>query len=114
MSAKKLVFLMAMLLLVSYAERPVLALCGDGQGGLVECCACAPGGDTLSYEGSGSSCTAATASAKSQGYAEANAGCWPDSVCRRTYYVETPCYWDAAAGVYKEVGWVHYRCYICG
>jgi hypothetical protein len=103
MEKRKIGYLLAMLLLVAYAgKKPVLALC-----------ACTPGGPTADYEGSGSSCTQAAASAKSQGYAEADAGCWPDSVCRRTYNVETPCYWDANAQVYKEVGWVLYRCYVC-
>jgi hypothetical protein len=111
MTTTKLGFLTVMLLLVAYAAKPVSALCGPY---MQSCgCVCIGGGDTNDYEGSGSSCTQASSSARSQGYAEADASCFPDGLCSRTYNVVTPCYWDSTAQVYKEVGYVHYRCSVC-
>jgi hypothetical protein len=116
MYAKKLGLLMAMLILVAYAGtgKRAFALCRDQYGHIIECgCTCLSGGETALYTGTGSSCTAAASSARAQGYSEADADCLPDSVCNRSYIVDTSCYWDADAQVYKEVGYVHFRCNIC-
>ncbi|HEY0510767.1 MAG TPA: hypothetical protein VGH73_02605 [Thermoanaerobaculia bacterium] len=116
MYAKKLGLLMAMLVLVAYAGtgKRAWALCRDQYGNIIDCgCACLAGGPTASYTGTGSSCAAASSSARSQGNTEAYSDCQPDSVCASTYVVDTACYWDAAAQVYKEVGYVHFRCLVC-
>lgn len=111
MNKGKLCFVLATLLLVAYAVRPGSALCGPN---LQSCgCVCVPGSDTIDYEGSGSTCSEASFSARSQAYAAVEADCWMDGYCSRSYNVETACYWDAAAGVYKEVGYAHYRCRTC-
>jgi hypothetical protein len=110
MQRRKLFFILVALILVSYAVRPVFALCppNDTCG-----CVCVGGGTTGDYEGSGSTCTQASASAKSQAYAEVAADCSPDGTCSRSYVVLTACHWDSTAQVYKEVGYARYRCQIC-
>ena len=110
---KKLFLLLATLLLTAYAVRPGLALCGFQPCG----CHCQWPLETQDYEGSGATCSEASASAWSQSYAEASGGCPSpgyDGICSPiNYVVDIPCYWDDAAQVYKEVGHASFRCRVC-
>jgi hypothetical protein len=109
MNRRKLFLVLAAVVLVAFAVRPGSALCG-----LTTCgCVCLPGGGTAGYVGSGSSCSQASASAKSQAFAEVTSDCSPDGFCSRTYVVDTACYWDSAAQVYKEEGEARFRCSYC-
>jgi hypothetical protein len=104
MRSMRLMSILAMLVLVVLAAAPGVSRAG---------CACLPGGTTQLYWGSGANCSQATSAAAVQGYDEADASCYPDSVCLQTFVVDTACYWDAAAMVYKVSGRVRYRCEIC-
>ena len=104
MRSMRLMSILAMLVLVVLAAAPRVSEAA---------CACLPGGTTQVYWGSGANCSQATSAAASPGYNDADAGCYPDSVCLATFVVQTACYWDAAEGVYKVSGKVRYRCEIC-
>jgi hypothetical protein len=102
----KLLVVVMMYLVVGLAGKPTTIGASD--------CRCTPaGGSTADYWGTGSTCSQAAASWKSQANAEASAMCWPDGVCQLGYTVNIPCYWDATEQVYKENGETRYRCYIC-
>ena len=104
MRSMRLMSILAMLVLVILAATPRVSEAA---------CACLPGGTTQVYWGSGANCSQATSAAANPGYNDADAGCYPDSVCLTTFVVDTACYWDATEMVYKVSGKVRYRCYIC-
>lgn len=110
MTAKRLALVLVMLVLVISAGKPLSALCMvNGQ--VVSCgCVCFGGGMTGTYTGSGSTCTQARWAAELQAAPEVNC---ESGICRQTYVASVACYWDNAAGVYKESGRIRFHCYLC-
>lgn len=75
-------------------------------------CACVPGGVTLTYTGTGTTCANATNDLDNQAHPEAVAGCATlDGLCNETLIISTACYLDG--GVWKVQGRIRYRCYAC-
>ena len=79
---------------------------------ILAACVCVPGGVTLVYTGTGTSCFNAEANLDSQAHAEAQTGCATmDGLCNETLIITTACYLDGS--VWKVQGKIRYRCYAC-